>query len=169
MSKTHCKPLPTIAKWEIAKFHKFVDKRGPNECWPWKSTLTRAGYGAFIVYYRKPVMATRVAYLLEHGVDPYPLNILHSCDNPPCVNPAHLIAGTQMQNIHDMMAKGRANFPKGGGKPWKLDAVSVMTIRILHPTGWYTLRQLGDAFGVTKNMIHMIVKGKSWQSGGFPS
>lgn len=75
-------------------------------CWVWMGARDQAGYGAVKVDGRMR-RAARVAWELAYGPIPAGLNILHSCDNPPCVRPDHLMIGTQRANIQDMLAKGR--------------------------------------------------------------
>lgn len=73
-----------------------VDKRGPDECWPWLGNIGTTGYGVFFLH-RRPLVASRVAYQLTNGVSLPPgksIMVCHRCDNPPCCNPAHLFLGT---------------------------------------------------------------------------
>ncbi len=91
----------------IAGFWDKVDVRGPNECWPWKLSCDRKGYGQIRIA-GKLHRAHRVAFELHHGTIDPDLFVLHACDNPPCCNAAaHHFQGTNLDNVRDMDAKGR--------------------------------------------------------------
>ncbi len=79
---------------------------GPGECWPWTAGSTNE-YGHFYAN-GETLQAPRVAYELAHGPIPDSLMIRHTCDNPPCCNPAHLEPGTHVQNMLDMTTRGRS-------------------------------------------------------------
>ena len=111
-----CRPCYAKAKKDgsINKFHKLQGKdifftkieKFANGCWEWQGTKHQYGYGIIIIN-NKSIRAHRFAY--ELLVEPIPKGkiILHSCDNPPCVNPAHLRVGTKLDNNRDAHAKGR--------------------------------------------------------------
>jgi hypothetical protein len=82
-----------------------IDIRGANDCWPWTGTRTRYGYGS-IRLDKKTVSAHRAVFALTHTINDT-MVVRHSCDNPICCNPSHLLAGTQQDNIDDMMKRGR--------------------------------------------------------------
>lgn len=85
-----------------------VDKRGPNECWPWLGMTTTFGYGR-IKFAGQKLLAHRVAFELANGRPPAPgMNVCHTCDWPPCQNPAHYFEGTTADNLADMKTKGRS-------------------------------------------------------------
>jgi hypothetical protein len=86
---------------------------GPDDCWPWQGALGgSAGHGQTSLN-RKVVYAHRVVYELTNGPIPDGLIVRHTCDNPPCCNPAHLLTGTQFDNVQDMISRGRAHWQKG--------------------------------------------------------
>lgn len=77
-----------------------------DSCWEWVGLRSSENYGTFYLN-RTYVRAHRFAFELVHGPIPAGHVICHRCDNPPCVNPAHLFSGTQKDNMQDMVAKGR--------------------------------------------------------------
>src|SRR5437899_3345664 len=94
----------------IGRFWRMVDQRSRSECWPWLGHTNRKGYGRIyggIGQDNGVQSAHRVSYRIHYGAIPGKLWVLHRCDNPPCVNPAHLFIGTVADNVRDMMAKGR--------------------------------------------------------------
>lgn len=100
----------------LVRFHRLVDRRGDDECWPWLGTRHNFGYGRFALNMEvrgrwvRTVGAHRASLIFLVGPPPADNSeALHRCDNPPCVNPAHLYWGTQADNVHDMLRRGRAS------------------------------------------------------------
>lgn len=87
------------------RFNKNVNKT--LSCWLWEGCTNKAGYGVLNVH-TKQTMAHRFSWSIINGFIPKGMFVCHHCDNPPCVRPDHLFLGTQDDNIHDMIAKGRA-------------------------------------------------------------
>lgn len=96
------------------RFWRFVEKSGG--CWLWLGSRIPAGYGHIKVSGRT-VMAHRVAFELTHGPIEDGLWVLHRCDNPSCVNPAHLYTGDRAQNMKDAHERGRIDLSKVASAP----------------------------------------------------
>lgn len=97
----------------LETFWRRVDtSAGPDGCWPWTGTLIADGYGRFKLDGRFH-LAHRLALGLSLGrellwTDAIREEACHHCDNPPCVNPAHLYVGDRMTNRRDAVNRGRA-------------------------------------------------------------
>lgn len=92
------------------RFWEKVDRLGDNECWLWTAGDDGKGYGQLRVD-GQALKAHRISYELHYGPIPDGFEVCHDCDNPSCVNPAHLQIGTHKENMHDSISKGRASMP----------------------------------------------------------
>lgn len=96
---------------QTRRFWTCVEKRGPEECWPWRGTTNPKGYGTFRFAGRSR-SAHVLSWELHHGETIAPgMMGCHSCDHPWCVNPAHIWPGTARDNAKDAVAKGRLRTP----------------------------------------------------------
>jgi hypothetical protein len=145
----------------MERYQAKIDKSGgPEACWPWTGWTNPRGYGQFSVEHRKTVVTHRWGYQQLIGPIPPGLLVLHTCDNPPCQNPAHWKLGTSQDNVDDRQARGRQVRGHQTGRSI-LTEDDVREIRRMMTEGW-TQAQLARRFGVSNNSIHCIVTGKSW-------
>jgi len=97
----------------IRCFNMRVSKRKTkNGCILWKGSITKNGYGGLFRWLNgERLLAHRLAYEIEFGYFDRKFHICHKCDNPPCVNPQHLYAGTHQENMRDVALRGRGRKP----------------------------------------------------------
>lgn len=113
----------------VANFWSKVDRSDPDSCWEWTAADDgRSGYGVFGSPGPKGtvIRAHRFAALLAYGEMPA-LGVLHTCDNPPCVNPNHFLVASQRNNMLDCQLKGRQSVGERHGA--KLTEKVVRSIR----------------------------------------
>lgn len=91
----------------VDRFWTKVDRADTGSCWTWGGCRVK-GYGQFSLGKARRVYAHRFAYELAYGPIPQGMLVLHRCDNPPCVRLDHLFLGTDLDNMQDKAAKGRA-------------------------------------------------------------
>ncbi|HXI18492.1 MAG TPA: HNH endonuclease signature motif containing protein, partial [Chloroflexota bacterium] len=122
----HSKALPLTERfWSAVQICAEVD------CWEWQLFRDKRNYGRVgIARGKSPQLTHRVAWELANGPIPDGLLVCHSCDNPPCCNPAHLFLGTDQDNVDDMRRKGRGAFGERSGGS-KVTAEQVLEIRRL--------------------------------------
>jgi hypothetical protein len=130
-----------------------------DDCWTWTGSLA-GRYGVLRGPKRTRLYAHRLSYEIHNGPIPEGLCILHSCDNPLCVNPAHLRVGTMADNMKDCVKRGRR--PRGEKCSYaKLTQSSVDLIRRQARNG-IPQKTLATQFGVSKSLICQIVNRKVW-------
>jgi len=90
------------------RFWRHVTPGSPEECWLWAGARFPTGYGAINEGGRGKILyAHRLMWTFTSGPIPDGYFVCHRCDTPPCCNPAHLFLGTHLENMADMVAKGR--------------------------------------------------------------
>lgn len=166
-----------IADWERLKFWSRVKVLGESDCWEYEGKGRITGYGSYS-FRGKLWLAHRLAWTLTNGQIPkgsghHGTVVMHTCDNRLCVNPKHLMLGTQRDNVRDMDQKGRRvvrplNGEKhGNAKLTDADVVAIRRSRESDPA-------LAKKYGVTPEAInyartrgwrHIKVKQVPWESG----
>lgn len=142
--------VPTPTAKDVARFHG-KHRLTAVGCSEWMASRNEDGYGRFRIQ-GITERAHRVAWVIANGPLPPGAHVLHSCDNPPCVLPAHLFLGDQPTNVADMLAKGRSPVI-GTGNP-KLSAGDRAEIMRL---AWRVPRsELALRFGVSEDRIYRL-------------
>lgn len=144
---------------ELRRFLSKVEVGEPDDCWRWLGSYFSTGYPAFWLDGQNRgghrVMATVSGIVLEDGQI-----VMHRCDNPGCVNPAHLVAGTMADNSADMVAKGRNR--RGDDHPnSKLSREKVAIARAMREQG-ATWSDIGRKFDVSYVAVRNAVIGRTW-------
>jgi hypothetical protein len=143
-------------------------------CWLWTAYLDNDGYGKFWIDGRN-INAHRVAYELWKGQIPDGMVMRHACDEPSCVNPEHLLFGTQADNIRDKVERGRQargdthrsrtcpELTRKGQNHHnsKITDDEVTWIRVLR--GFYKNVELAKMYGMTPTSMSKIVLGRSYK------
>jgi len=126
---------------EYDRFLNYVIPEPMSGCWLWIGSVDGYGYGQFTCSTRKRSMkAHRWSYFREHGIKSSELMVLHTCDNPPCVNPHHLFLGTRNDNVQDNLRKNRNH--------WKNQATCIR----------------GHQFNTENTRLQIRSDGKIWRS-----
>ena len=134
----------------------FIEDKN-NECWPWLGTCSKDGYGRFQIgatSYR----AHRLAYKFFNGAIPKGKIIMHTCDNPICVNPKHLILGSQLDNMIDCCVKERIHKMKLNS-----EAVKVIKWSLKYNYKYGLISLLARLYKVKHSTIISIKNNKSWK------
>jgi hypothetical protein len=156
----YCGALSLLVKGERLYPHRadlckrfFSKVRKTSTCWVWLGAKNKNGYGSFRLS-GQATTAHRAAYLLFCGPLTDGQVVRHSCDNPPCVRPNHLLSGSQKENILDAVERGRHKAPP---LHFKLTDSQVEAIRQSSlKTG-----KLAAKYGVSANHIWMIRTGRT--------
>jgi len=159
---THIKFMHT--DYNIQKFWQKVDKNGPNGCWVWTGYRQRFGHG----WLGRRGLAHRHAWELLKGPLPADKCLLHKCDNPPCVNPAHLYLGDRADNARDSVSKDRHARGERNRRN-KLTEAQVIEIKQkfrkegTHQGARSNAKELAAEYGVGDGAITAIVYGRYWK------
>ena len=145
------------------RFDRFVDRSdGPDACWLWRGSKSGRGYGVFW-FDGHQTAATRVAWYLAHGSRPTETQVVrHTCDNPPCVNPAHLLVGSQQENVADMWQRDRAaSFAGEAHGQARLTDDDIRNIRERLAEGG-TVKEVAAEYGISGRTVRAVRSGERW-------
>jgi HNH endonuclease len=144
------------------RFWRVTDKSSDDACWEYFGLQSTNGYGRFKIG-KKNIRAHRYSYELHKGPIPDGLVVRHTCDNKLCVNPAHLLVGTQADNMQDMVTRKRGGKSQGSSHAYaKLSESDIPVIRALVDSG-KSLSAVSRLYGVGVCAISNIAKRKSWK------
>lgn len=140
----------------IERFLKRVDKT--ETCWLWTANLQKNGYGSLCSRNLQVTWGTRAAhrwsYIYHKGNIPEGMMVRHTCDVRSCVNPAHLVLGHSVDNVHDMLERN----PSGCGRKFQKEDIEKIRADYLTKSG----KEIADEWGVWPTTIHNIITRKNY-------
>lgn len=136
----------------------------PSGCWHWDSIGDKGRAGKFSIN-GEAIYASRASFILHKG-DPGKLHVCHTCDNGLCVNPDHLFLGTHLDNMRDMVQKGRkpkgreTNTFLGSSHPTtKLSESDVLEMRASSKS----MKDLASQYGISYSAVYAIIQRRNWK------
>lgn len=171
-------PIPPLDRNTIDRFWGYVDRGAFDQCWLWTRAKDSCGYGNFRIGGRSGhvYLAHRISYALAHGTTPTDKSVLHSCDTPACVNPAHLWLGTQLDNMRDCAAKGRTRILVGDESPWRTHPERMIrgekqwqaklnddAVRDILSSPHLHINELAKRYNVTPTTVHFVRVRRTWK------
>lgn len=146
------------------RFWRYVEKSAG--CWPWTGSKTPKGYGKLGEGGKggRGLLAHRFSYEVHKGQIPHGLVVMHSCDNPSCVNPDHLTTGTQSENILDSFRKGRKICcpPHYSGQAHYAAKLTDDLVKWIRSSG-LSIRMMAAQLGLPESTIGRAKRGQTWR------
>ena len=171
------RPIPPLSEQDVVRFHSKYPVIWPGGCWEWQAAADNEGRGTFIAS-KSSYVASRIAYFIFYGKDPGELQVQHTCNNPSCVCPLHLILGTQLSNMQYMKSCGRENKARGirSGRHTKPERTArgerhssskltddqVVEMRRLFFVEKMKQKEIASKFGVCRDSVRKIMIRKAW-------
>ena len=141
------------------RFFRYV--RQTDGCWEWLSYIDPQGYGR-LNYKGRPMLASRISYLIHFGEIPEGQGVCHKCDNPSCTNPDHLFLGTQADNVADMHSKGRGRKRGMKGTEHHHSKLTDDDVRAIRQSA-ESDSSLAKQYSVSRPTIYAIKRGLTWK------
>lgn len=143
-------------------FWKKVDVNESHDCWNWLGSVNKDGYGR-PRFCGDLIYAHRLALkYVNPDVDLTDKVVMHTCDNPRCCNPKHLLIGTHVDNQADKYKKNRQ--AKGEKNGWSLlTEQKVLEARDQYKKGGFTYKELAEKYGVCKDTMQKAIRGIYWK------
>jgi hypothetical protein len=143
------------------RFSEYVGSKTPTGCTEWNGYLDKRGYARIRTegsHKKSPALAHRAIFTFVNGEIPEGKVVMHTCDNPKCVNLEHLVLGTSRDNTSDMIAKGRHGWREK--TPWqKLSAADARLVKRLRAMEM-TQERIAGIMGVSRPLISLLLGGK---------
>lgn len=149
-----CLTIPKLTEEQLKRFWAKVNKS--DDCWEWTAWILKGGYGQHRIGNSK-YLAHRISYTIVNG-DPGEFRVCHKCDNPKCVNPAHLWLGTDQENLKDRDQKER----QARGITQGLSVLTEEQVQEIIASG-DSHQNLANQYGVTGANISYIKRGETWK------
>ena len=143
------------------RFWAKVDRGAPDQCWTWTASTNNCGYGRFFAG-GASVLAHRYSFEVHHRPLAEGEVVRHTCDQPGCVNPHHLKAGTHQDNMNDMVRRDRQARGSRCAQS-KLEESDIRVIRARYREGSVTQAELANTYGTTRSAISKIVRRTRWK------
>jgi hypothetical protein len=156
------------------RFMFYVEPEPMSGCHLWSGSTVKDGHGMFNV--RRDdgtfltVFAHRYAYEREHGTIPDGKVVCHKCNVPCCVNPHHLYAGTQKQNVEDAVRAGTHILSRDGANRGERNGRSILTQEIVlqmrkeYAAGGISMKSIGAKYGIKQAAARSAIIGETWPS-----
>ena len=132
-----------------------------NGCWLWTAAQNSDGYGSIRVA-GATLGAHRVSYELYVSEIPDGIHVLHTCDNPACVNPNHFFLGTHQDNMSDRNNKFRQPLGEEIGNS-VLTQQQVIEIRVLYKNSNLSMRKVAAIYDISYSTVQNLISGKTWK------
>mgnify|MGYP001217049446 CR=1 FL=1 len=160
-------PIGTRARGSVEeRFWRYVEKA--DGCWKWTGGgRNDKGYGHISSGGRdgKNILVHRLSYEIHNGSIPDGMVVMHSCDNPSCVNPAHLRAGTTSENIKEAYLKGRkvCQPPHKQGESHGAAKITDQIVREIRSEKDKTIRQIARERGLSESLVSRVRHRQTWR------